>query len=109
MATIDGIRRSPASTAASARYRPAGDGADAAIAVEDSRALVVVQPAPRIIPPTIGSNRVSAAFLAHLIAVDQQAPQTRPRRQIEPGRAILAYRATHALAPAPARLLSKAC
>lgn len=109
MATIDGIRRSADSTAASARYRPAGNQAAAATAVDDSRALVVVQPALRIVPPTIGSNRVSAAFLAHLIAVDQQAPQTRPRRQIEPGRASQAYRTTHALAPETPRLLSKAC
>jgi hypothetical protein len=76
VATIDGIRRSTASTAASARTRSSATDTEAATAVEDSRALVVVRPAPRIVPPTIGSNRVAAAFLAHLIAVDQQAPQT---------------------------------
>jgi hypothetical protein len=35
-----------------------------------------------------------APFLAHLIATQQQFPQTRARRRAEPAQAILAYRAT---------------
>jgi hypothetical protein len=33
-----------------------------------------------------------AAFLAHLIAVKQQHPQTRERRRVEPAEAVNAYR-----------------
>ena len=38
------------------------------------------------------SSRPSAMFLAHLIAVAQQAPQTRQRRRAEPDEAKAAYR-----------------
>jgi hypothetical protein len=36
-------------------------------------------------------SRPSAVFLAHLIAVDQQAPQTRQRRRAEPDEANAVY------------------
>jgi hypothetical protein len=39
-----------------------------------------------------------APFLAHLIATQQQFPQTRARRRAEPAQAILAYRAMAELA-----------
>ena len=38
-------------------------------------------------------NYRQAAFLAHLIAVKDQLPQTRERRRVEPGEAIATYRA----------------
>jgi hypothetical protein len=42
--------------------------------------------------PTAGrSPRPGAAFLAHLIATAQQAPQTRARRRAEPADALAHY------------------
>jgi hypothetical protein len=41
-------------------------------------------------------RRPAASFLAHLIATAQQAPQTRARRQAEPGEASARYAATAA-------------
>src|SRR5437660_12813994 len=38
-----------------------------------------------------GSRRPLAAFLAHLLASRDQAPQTRARRRAEPGEATAAY------------------
>jgi hypothetical protein len=39
------------------------------------------------------SGRANADFLAHLIAMAVQAPQTRTRRRAEPAQAVAAYRA----------------
>jgi hypothetical protein len=107
VASIEGIRRTAASGGTGARTR-----ADSSL--EDTsrpagRALVIVEPPPRIAPPSISSSRGSAQFLAHLIAIDQQVPQTRTRRRAEPAQASLAYRTTLRLA-APVRSpgLSKA-
>jgi hypothetical protein len=73
--------------------QPAGDGGEC-------RSLVVVDPSgrkdaplPRLLP--------AASFLAHLIATAQQAPQTRARRQAEPGEASARYAATAARAHPP--------
>jgi hypothetical protein len=60
----------------------------------DSRALVVVAPPAAHQPPASHSQ---AAFLAHLIAVKDQFPQTRERRRAEPGEAAAAYRAVAAM------------
>ena len=63
--------------------------------VSESRALVVTEPsavAESYMP------RRQAAFLAHLIATKEQAPQTRERRRAEPGVAIAAYRKAATLA-----------
>jgi hypothetical protein len=60
-----------------------------------SRALTVVTaPAAREASPMTRGN---AAFLAHLIATNAQAPQTRARRRAEPAEALAAYRAAAAL------------
>jgi hypothetical protein len=60
-----------------------------------SRALVPIAPAlARREPP---ARNAQAAFLAHLIAMNDQVPQTRERRRAGPGEAIAAYRATAAL------------
>jgi hypothetical protein len=66
-----------------------------------SRAIVPVAPLSR--PQTLTVHqRPDAAFLAHLIATAQGAPQTRERRRAEPAEAILLYasqqRAGHARA-----------
>jgi hypothetical protein len=57
------------------------------------RALIVTAPAtaePVALPR-------QAAFLAHLIATKEMAPQTRERRRAEPNEAIAAYRAVAAI------------
>jgi hypothetical protein len=107
VATIDGIRKAAASTGAGVRARTTSSGETATVPA--GRALTVVEPASRTAPPSITSHRSSADFLAHLIAIDQQAPQTRTRRRAEPAQASLAYRAAFRLAtPVRPSLLSKA-
>ena len=59
-----------------------------------SRALVAITPA---VTPALTMGYRQAAFLAHLIAVKDQHPQTRERRRAEPGEALAAYRAGKAL------------
>ena len=78
-----------------ASSRQTGVPARGAAAEPASRALVVMAPSPayRQIP----EHYRQAAFLAHLIAVKDQLPQTRQRRRAEPGEAIAAYRAAGAL------------
>lgn len=59
----------------------------------ESRALVVTEAA---VPKAAPVYR-EAAFLAHLIATKEHAPQTRERRRAEPSEAIAAYRTVKAL------------
>jgi hypothetical protein len=61
---------------------------------EESRALVVQDAAIQREP---GAVYRQPAFLAHLIAMKEQHPQTRERRRAEPSEAIAAYRAMKAL------------
>jgi hypothetical protein len=63
-----------------------------------SRALVPMSPAvgPQERQERFADHR-EAAFLAHLIAVKDQLPQTRERRRAEPGEALAAYRAAAGL------------
>ena len=68
---------------------------EGAEAVSESRALVVIEAAEAA--PAAPVYR-EAAFLAHLIATREHAPQTRERRRAEPGEAISAYRAAMAMA-----------
>jgi hypothetical protein len=57
----------------------------------ESRALVTIEaPVPN---DRAASRRPGAPFLAHLIATQMQAPQTRARRRAEPAEAIAAYAA----------------
>lgn len=110
MASIDSIRGTSTGSRTSPRSRLFAGRESEAPAVEDSRALVVVQPPPRVAPTYLAGGRASASFLAHLIAIDQQAPQTRPRRRIEPAQASLAYRTAGALIADDRGLaLSKVC
>jgi hypothetical protein len=69
-------------------------------------ALVAVTPARAPDPAGRPARRALADFLAHLIATDRQAPQTRSRRRAEPDEAVRAYR----IAPArsvPGTVLSR--
>ncbi|MCK9907644.1 hypothetical protein MXD81_00775 [Microbacteriaceae bacterium K1510] len=58
----------------------------------ESRALIVVEPAPAAQDRPMAYR--DAPFLAHLIATKTQVPQTRTRRRAEPQDALAAYRAT---------------
>lgn len=58
------------------------------------RALVSVQPIERHEHPSALSRRPTAAFLAHLIATQQDEPQTRDRRRAKPAEAMAAYDGT---------------
>lgn len=60
----------------------------------DSRALVVIEAVAAVQTAPVYRE---AAFLAHLIATREHAPQTRERRRAEPGEAISAYRAAMAM------------
>jgi hypothetical protein len=65
-------------------------------AANESRALVALAaPAATASRPLC---RRQAPFLAHLIATQQQFPQTRARRRADPEQAVLAYRAMASLA-----------
>ena len=63
-------------------------------AATESRALVVTQTAAAVQTTPVYRE---AAFLAHLIATKDHAPQTRERRRAEPSEAISAYRSVIAL------------
>ena len=67
--------------------------------VSGSRALIPLMPVAPSETPIRARTRADAAFLAHLIATDQKAPQTRERRRAEPAEVIAAYAAANA-APA---------
>ena len=57
---------------------------------EPGRALVTTTTCGQAVT-TSARSRPSAVFLAHLIAVAQQAPQTRQRRRAEPDEANAVY------------------
>jgi hypothetical protein len=64
-----------------------------------STALVPIEPSE---PLSFRPRRISATFLAQLIATKAQVPQTRARRRAEPEEASVAYgnvAATRAAAP----------
>lgn len=72
---------------------PQGEPA-AAEQIKPSRALVVQAPGATEPPEAF----LQAPFLAQLLAIKNQHPQTRERRRAEPHEAIAVYRATAALA-----------
>jgi hypothetical protein len=70
-----------------------------------SRALVPIAPS-RLQDARPTSRVPCAAFLAHLIATAQQAPQTRARRRAEPADACAAYATASTAIPASTRYCS---
>ncbi len=74
---------------------------DAAPAEESvaSRALVALSPAAALDNTPQACHQ--APFLAQLLAIKDQHPQTRERRRAEPDEALAAYRATMALTRFP--------
>jgi hypothetical protein len=76
----------------SRQFGLAGRGVDSAEPAAESRALVALAPAAAA--HATPENYRQAPFLAHLIAMKEQLPQTRERRRAEPQEALAAYRAT---------------
>jgi len=79
---------------ASRQVEPASHGAEPAPAEQAaaSRALVALTPATALSKAPRNSRQ--AQFLAQLLAMKDQHPQTRERRRAEPHEALAAYRAT---------------
>ncbi len=102
MEAVGGIPGSAVVRFRPARPEPARESLDAR-ASPDGRALV---PIGRI-EPNHGPRRryPVAGFLAHLIAIDQGAPQTRVRGRAAPGEAVAAYGARRKAVPHAGRIL----
>jgi hypothetical protein len=71
--------------------------------LRSSTALVPIAPARTLARP---AGRAHAAFLAHLIAMRRELPQTRTRRRVGLDEAARAYRA-RLVRPAPGPALSR--
>jgi hypothetical protein len=67
---------------------------------EPQTALIAIAPAAQAERSWTRTRHPGAPFLAHLIATQMQAPQTRARRRAEPQEAIALYRAATAAVPA---------
>jgi hypothetical protein len=80
---------------ASRQSEPRGAEPASAVQAAGRRDLVALTPAaPLRMAP---ENYCQAPFIAQLLAIKDQHPQTRERRRAEPGEALAAYRATAAL------------
>lgn len=77
-----------------------------------SRALVPVTPATATARPEPDHPRAArpastTPFLAHLVAMREQAPQTRTRRRAEPAEAVRIYQSQTMTAPANGQQMSR--
>ena len=97
MSPISGIRGSVVGAVGRARREPTSAPRDER--TSESRALIPLQPIARGDTPL--RTRAQAAYLAHLIATRDKAPQTRERRRAEPQEAIAVYAAANASPAAP--------
>jgi hypothetical protein len=84
---------------ASTPRRNGTDRRQAELAQIESRALIAVEAAAPSERPAPASRYPAAAFLAHLIATHQQAPQTRARRRADLSEAVAAYAAMGPMRP----------
>src|ERR1700730_15908244 len=74
--------------------RRAGRGEPRSLPLERTgRTLIPIAAATRTEPGPRSNVGAPAPFLAHLIATEQGIPQTRKRRQADPGEGIAAYTA----------------
>src|SRR4051812_7618833 len=71
--------------------QPNGTRSASAESVERGRSIVPLAAVDGDVNKSAPYSRPAAAFLAHLIATAQQAPQTRQRRRAEPTHAISLY------------------
>ena len=61
---------------------------------DETRALVPLWHSPsRSLPPSFACSGISAAFIAHLIAIKLDVEAYRVRRRLDPGNAVKAYAA----------------
>lgn len=96
----------PSTTGRFERERSADAGQAELSSRRDLVAVTPVQPASS---PHLARPRPQAAFLAHLLAVAQRAPQTQEKRRAEPQEAVNRYAAAGKAAPAsPGRSLKRA-
>jgi hypothetical protein len=84
--------------AASRQNGPAPHGAEAAPAEQSASSRALVALAPAAASRAALQTYRPAPFLAHLLAMKGQHPQTRERRRAEPAETLAAYRATAELA-----------
>jgi hypothetical protein len=84
--------------AASRQSGPAPHGAEAAPAEPSATRRALVALAPAAASREAPQAYRQAPFLAHLLAMKDQHPQTRKRRRAEPAEALAAYRVTAELA-----------
>ena len=70
-------------------------------------ALVPLTPQVRDTAAAQSDRRAKADFVAHLIAMAVQAPQTRTRRRAEPLEALAAYRSLGQWPTEPGRAVSR--
>lgn len=96
----------PPSARRSARNPAAGEG-DASTPLPASAALVPITAPSAAARTTNSLARPHSAFVAHLIAMTQQAPQTRTLRRATPEEAETHYRAQPASAAASGLRMSK--
>jgi hypothetical protein len=87
---LKGLGAYPTRTTPTARRVP-NEYSGPVDAYEPGRALIPVQPVTCPAPWADSHGRPSAPFLAHLIATDNQEPQTRARRRAGAADATLAY------------------
>jgi hypothetical protein len=96
-------------TVPTGRFEPAGSADMAGPETSPRRDLVRVEPAAPSGSVHLARTRPQAAFLAHLLAIAQRAPQTQEKRRAAPQDAINSYVATGRAAPAvPGRSLKRA-
>ena len=72
-----------------------------------NRSLVPVTPVSRGTDAKRSASRPDSGFIAHLIATQTKAPQTRNRRRVEPGEAVSAYAELSQRPSAAGRILSR--
>ena len=79
-------------------YRIPVDGAEAEPPEQSASSRALVALAAAAAPRAARQAYRQAPFLAHLLAMKDQHPQTRERRRAEPDQALAAYRVTAELA-----------
>jgi len=72
-----------------------------------STALVPLVPTEQAAADLRSTGRPHADFIAHLIAMSSQAPQTRVHRRAAPDEVTASYRALDRWRPVPGRVLSR--
>jgi hypothetical protein len=103
------MRINPLRPSTAGRFAPERSAAAEGAEPSPRRDLVAMAPVQPASSPHLARPRPQAAFLAHLLAVAQHAPQTQEKRRAEPKEALNRYAAAGKAAPAsPGRTLKRA-